>query len=412
LRAAAAAGLVPTRRSLLARAAAAAGIGSLAGCVAPPVSGTDYGPPDGTATATFRRGLKRHGYAAARIPDAVTPAWSLAVNPGDHTAAKASAVRDGRGNYLVPGDDGLLRSVTPGGAVNWEAATEPSSRGIHGTPTVANGLAYVGAYDGGLYAFDLATGDRVWRRSLGGSIGSSPGYRDGTAYIAVEFPAPDGSMAAVDALSGLVEWTDDAPTDHPHSTVGIDADRGLMAVGSNDGVLYGWSWPDHERAWTFRTDGAIKGPVAIYDGAAFFGSWDRGVYRVDLADGTEDWRVETDGKVMSGPGVHPGDGVVYVGSHDGDLRAIDAADGTVAWSFPTGGRITGCPAVTDDRVAFGSYDGRAYALDRSDGSEVWSVDLGAGHVTASPLVVEDGVLIAARRSAPGDPGPAVLLAAD
>jgi len=402
---------VPRRRDFLAALGGGA-LAGVAGCTAhPPVAASADRPLDAAATTTFRRGLHRRGYDPdATVPDAVTVAWERPVNPGDHTAAKASAVPDGRGNYLVPGDDGVVRSLTPAGGVNWRAETEPSTRGIHGTPTVANGDVYVGAYDGALYAFDVETGERQWRRSLGVAIGSSPGYRDGTVYVAVEHHPPDGSLAAVDAATGVLRWRDSTPTDHPHSTLAVDRERGVMVCGSNDGGLYGWSWPDPTHEWTVVTDGAIKGPVAIHDGAAFAGSWDRNVYRVDLETGDVDWTVETGGLVMSGPGIAPDEGVVYVGSHDGRLRAIDAATGEVAWRVATEGRITGCPAVTDERVVVGSYDGRVYAVERDGGDPIWTVDLGAGHVSSSPLITDDGVLVAARHGR-GEDGPVALLEA-
>ncbi|NIS30966.1 MAG: PQQ-binding-like beta-propeller repeat protein, partial [Actinobacteria bacterium] len=77
---------------------------------------------------------------------------------------------------MVPGDAGVLRRVTPDGEVAWATRVTGASRGMHGTPAIANGAVYVGAYDGALYAFDLETGERFWRRQLGDAIGSSPAY--------------------------------------------------------------------------------------------------------------------------------------------------------------------------------------------------------------------------------------------
>ena len=384
----------------------------LAGCAArpPTLSVEDRAPAsvDELASTTFRTDLRRRGYRPdVSVPTAVEAAWTLpGVNVGTHTAAKAGAVRAPDGSYLIPGDDGVVRSVSLDGDVRWRASTAASARGIHGTPTVANGTVYIGAYDGALYAFEAATGDRQWRSRLGGSIGASPGYHDGVVSIAVEFPDPSGAVFGVDAFSGEVVWRDDRPTDHPHSTHAIDRERGRFVVGSNDGTLYGWSYPDLDRLWQFDTGRPIKGPIATHDGGAAFGSWDGSIYRVSVDDGTEEWAVETPDLVMGGPAIDTDRGRVYCGAHDSNLYAIDFDTGEVTWRYDTGARIIGSATATRDHVLVGSNDGFLHAV-RADGSREWRYELG-GNVSADPLVDEDGVVVAARAT-DGQSGPAVRL---
>jgi len=393
-----------SRRAVLGAVGLAA-VGGLAGCLDVRTSGrpaerTPAAPTTtAAATATFRGGFHRRGV----FPDATVPAeprveWTLRdLNTGDHTAAKASPVATRSGDVVVPGDTGEVWRVTPDGDVVWTAAVEETSRGIHGTPTVVDGTVYVGAYDGALYAFDLGTGERFWRRKLGDAIGSSPGYHDGTVYIAVEYYEPSGAMFGVDAVSGEVVWEDRRPTDHPHSTCALDREAGRLVVGSNDGNLYAWTYPELTFVWSFSTGDAIKGPVATHDGSAVFGSWDGNVYRVALDDGSRQWAAETGGMVMSGPAVEAATDTVYVGSHDSRCYALDAATGNVRWTFDTGGRITGCPTVAGDHVLVGSYDRRCYALAKRTGEKRWAVD-GVGHVTGSPTVVDGAVYVTDRAS--------------
>ena len=392
------------RRSFL-RAAGVALAGGLAGCagVSPPVADSasldgSREPPDETASATFRGGLRNQGFLPdATVPTEVAIDWRLpAINVGDHTAAKAGAVLDPAGNYVIPGDTGDVTSLTPAGDVRWVAETNPSGRGIHGTPTIANGLVYVGAYEGSLYAFDLETGDRVWRADLGDAIGSSPKYHDGTVYIAVEYYEPSGAVFGVDALTGEVTWRDGRPTDHPHSTIAIDRDAGRLVVGSNDGHLYAWSFPDLERLWTFETGGPIKGPIATFDGGAFFGSWDENVYRVSLADGSEEWAYDTGADVMGGPAVDPEAGTVYVGGHDSTLHAFDAESGEERWAYETGGWIIGAATATPEHVLVGSYDSNLYAIRAESGEPEWSIGAGGGHVSSDPLIADSGIVFTER----------------
>ncbi|MGM0591162.1 MAG: PQQ-binding-like beta-propeller repeat protein [Halobacteriota archaeon] len=386
-----------TRRSVL-RAGALAGTAGLAGCVDLLGSSTPAGPPDEFASASFRGGLRNHGYRPdVTVPDAVTPAWTVDnVNVGDHTAAKAGAVRDPDGNYLISGDSGEVRSVTLDGEQRWVSKAGNSTRGIHGTPAIANGLLYIGAYDGAMYAFDLDSGDQVWRNDLGGSIGSSPKYHDGVVYIAVEYPTPSGSVCGVDALTGERVFYDGTPTDHPHSTIAIDREAGRLVVGSNDGNLYGWSYPELDQLWTFQTARAIKGPIATYDGSAFFGSWDGGVYRVALDDGTEEWAIQTADMVMGGSSIDTDADVLYIGGHDTKLHALDVATGDEHWAYETDDWIIGSPTVTHDRILVGSYDGNLHAVEAASGERVWTYDVPGGRVSAEPLVDDDGIVVAAR----------------
>jgi outer membrane protein assembly factor BamB len=404
---------VTSRRGLLAAGLAAGA--ALAGCLEAPgengVTGADATATDTTtgdgsgdtaspaarADATFRGGLRRQGYHPdVTVPAAVEREWEVSgINKGDHTAAKASAVRSPGGDLVVPGDDGTVYAVRPDGQIRWAAATHPSAYGVHGTPTVANDTVYVGAYDGAMYAFDLATGRRRWRTELGDAIGSSPAYHQGRLYVGVEFLSPsDGSLFALDADGRVLEERPD-PDDHPHSTPAVDPEAGHVVMGSNDGRCYGWEYPSLVPAWSHDTGAPIKGPVAVHDGGAVFGSWSNEILRLDLATGEEVWRYRADNDVMSGPAIDTDAGVVYVGSHDRRLHAIDFETGERRWRFDTGGWITGCPTVTAESVLVGSYDGRCYAVDPATGAERWSVRF-PGWITCAPLPVGDAVYVTER----------------
>jgi len=411
----------PSRREWLA-AVGAATTAAAAGCssLSAPTDDADADlDPGGTTEQTipagvaqFRGSLERWGYYPGEtVPDAVETAWRIPeVNTGEHSAAKASATPLPDGGVVLPGDTGELLAITADGEVRWRGETDTEGRGIHGTPAVADGRAYVGAYDGVCYAFALDSGELEWSTELGGSIGSSPLYYDGVLYVSVEFPTPEGRMFAVDAATGDVTWAepDHRPTDHPHSSPAVSLAAGRMVCGSNDGYCYCWSFPDLKFQWRFATDppdtndGEIKGPVATYDGAAFFGSWDSSVYRVDLITGEADWRFETGDLSMTGPAIDPERDVVYMGSHDDHLYALDAATGDVEWRFRTGRPLTGCATTTGDRVLTGSKDGTLYALEADSGDEVWRVEHD-GWITSAPRVV-DGEIYYAERAPDPDGG--------
>lgn len=379
--------------------AGASALAGVSGCLNfgyPTHAGVERAQP-----AQFRGGLRRRGYRDVQIPETVEIAWTVpGVNTGGHTAAKASAVEAPDGSILVPGDSGYVWSVRPDSEVRWRTRVTHAARGVHGTPAVAGGLVYVGAYDGAFSALDVETGERVWRVDLGDAIGSSPAYHDGTVYVAVEYLEPSGSVFALEATTGVTEWVDDRPTDHPHSTIAIDREVGRLVVGANDGNLYAWTYPALEFAWSYPTGRPIKGPVATDGDAAYVGSWDHHVHAVDMETGETDWTFETDSYVMSGASVV--EGTVYVGSHDGNLYALDAATGQRRWLFETDGRIIGCPTVTPGHVLVGSYDTSLYCVTR-EGEPVWRIE-NRGRVTSTPLVTENGIFYTERTPTVGEDG--------
>lgn len=379
-----------------------------AGCSAPTRTDT---PLADEPVSIFRGNVERHGYYPEQtVPESVEIAWSIpGVNVGEHTAAKSSAVIAPGGDVILPGDSRRVYRLSPDGDIRWQTKITDATRGIHGTPAIANGSVYLGAYDGVFTALDLETGAIEWQTPLGDAIGSSPAYRDGTLYIAVEYIPPDGSLFALDAATGNVVWESPRPDDHPHSTTAIDRATGTMVVGSNDGYCYGWSHPDHEFLWQFDTGEPIKGPVATFDGGAFFGSWDANFYRLDLDDGTVDWVHNARGDIMSGPAIDRDTEIVYIGSHDHSLYALDVGTGDPVWQANAGGKVIGCPTVMADRVLVGAYDesGSVTAFEKRTGEETWRVTHD-GWVTSTPRVTDGGIYYA-ERATESDSGAAYKL---
>ncbi|MDS0478443.1 PQQ-binding-like beta-propeller repeat protein [Natrinema sp. 1APR25-10V2] len=425
-----------TRRTLLSTAGTAGAVG-LAGCTA-----RQYrAPPDCGAVATaaedadgyvplpadgdvsmFRRGLRRYGYYPDEtVPDTVRKAWSFPVNRIGHTAAKSTPrpTPDGE-TVLIAGDTGTIHAVTPPGEHRWRLETGAGrSLGFHGTPAIVGDTAYIGGYDGELYAVDIPTGNVVWHtrtRDFGDAIaiGSSPAYVDGSLYVLTEHKNPaSGALWEVDAATGNPTWSDDRLWGMPHPSPAIDCEAGRLVTGSNDGVVYCWEFPSLEFAWSFQAGGEggpdgepmaggrfrlgaqIKGTIPVYDGAAFVGSWDGRFYRLDLADGSEEWSIDTGRVVMSNPAIDPGRGIVYMGGDDHYVRALDAETGDERWATDVGGRVLGSITATAESILVGSYDSHLYALNRETGDRRWRIE-NRGHVTGG-AIPRDGRIYYAER---------------
>jgi outer membrane protein assembly factor BamB len=108
------------------------------------------------------------------------------------------------------------------------------------------------------------------------------------------------------------------------------------------------------------------------DGTVYVGSNDHFVYALSH-DGSEKWRFETKGPVISSPAVLS-DGGIVVGSQDSAVYGI-AVDGKQAWKYELGMAKTSSPAVVipegatgkNTTVYIGCMCGALFCLDCSVG---------------------------------------------
>lgn len=181
--------------------------------------------------------------------------------------------------------------------LDWQAQL---GQPVYGSsPSVVNGVAYIGSLEGSLWAFDtdgcgqdLCT-QPLWRGDLGSQTLSSPTVANGFVYIdsQTSFSNNDGKLDVFDAdgcgqavcqplwkgLAGTSSGLDSAPA--------VTGDRAYVA--SYDGHLYVFD--------ALGCGAAVCQPL---------------------------WRASLGAPSNSSPVVH--DGVVYIGSTDGNLYAFDA----------------------------------------------------------------------------------------
>ena len=90
--------------------------------------------------------------------------------------------------------------------------------------------------------------------------------------------------------------------------------------------------------------------------AVVVGSEDGRLYAYDAKTGEprDGFPFRAEDKIWSTPVIK--DGVVYFGSHDKHIYAVSLADGTLKWKFLTGGTVAGRPLLFRDMVIVGSFD--------------------------------------------------------
>ena len=205
--------------------------------------------------------------------------------------------------------NGVFRPVFPQhNAKLWRDYTN----GSESYPVTANGTVYIGARDGKLHAFDVASKTQTWVYQLGGFIEAAPAISDGILYAA----SGDGTVYA------FINATEDAPTKDPrqmgivvHDTAPVYTTKEGMSVllNLNDGVrlpivqsLDDWyevELPNGAHGWL---DKFAFGEFAETDGILFnttFGR-ERGLpaadpRRMQLIEGGEFPHWSPDGKLVA-----------------------------------------------------------------------------------------------------------------
>ncbi|MBV9231917.1 MAG: protein kinase, partial [Chloroflexi bacterium] len=81
----------------------------------------------------------------------------------------------------------------------WVASTGST---VNSSPSVSNGVVYIGSDDHKIHAFDAANGALRWSVLTGGRVYSSPAVSNGIVYIG----STDGTLYALDAATGVSRW--------------------------------------------------------------------------------------------------------------------------------------------------------------------------------------------------------------
>jgi len=196
-------------------------------------------------------------------------------------------------------------------AWTWMPARVGTAAGLVGktltsSPTVVNGVIYIGANNGNFYALDESTGAVIWSDFIGYVTKSTCGARGFSATatvtpdpvtgnLTVYVNAPNGYLYALDAASGAIEW---------QSVVGIPSPT------QND--YFAWSSPTVAGGTVFVgissmcDNPLVRGGVLAFD--QHTGAQTASYYNVPAGD--------VGGSVWSSVAIGP-DGTVYADTGNG-----------------------------------------------------------------------------------------------
>lgn len=308
-------------------------------------------------------------------------------------AAAPAVLADG--TVLLAGRDERLYAIRRDGTLAWE---RPLGIGADGTstPCAVVGRAIVGDATGCVTAFDLATGERLWRRKLGVGPAAAVAPGEKLPIVAVDGA---GRIYGIDPLDGGDAFPPvEGPARVTHAPV-IDAETGLVYVIFDDGNVLGVTGAKGEIRSKFAAGGRPGTAATIYRSGSvglFLVATDDGVLRAyGLPDGAPRWRFSVGEGLGAGPVVAPpgvGPDLILAGT-TGGLHALKPTDGAVFWSVEVKGGVIARPAARGSAVYVGTSEGLvSYPVE--GGKERW-IFRTPREVVAPPVPCAGGVLLAA-----------------
>lgn len=290
----------------------------------------------------------------------------------------------------------------------WRYQTEGA---VRTSAAIVDGVAYVGSYDGWLYALDIGTGRRLWRFPAESPITGAPSVCDDEIFFGTE--AGDVFCVAQPRKggppTGQLVWRYNASASVTASP--LVTDSGLVIVGSCDSYIYALDRYTGKLVWKIATGGPVLAsaskvghriPAGVDDtgkptsrsAGVLVGSSDGKLYAIEEVAGQVIWTFTSDGPITAAPVLY-GDRL-YLTNRSGSLYALQPATGRQLWTQRIAGSISHSPAVDDQRVYVGTTEGGVFALDNTTGKMIWQCDLRAT-LAASPTLVSGQIMYLASR---------------
>lgn len=151
----------------------------------------------------------------------------------------------------------------------------------------AHGLIYVSTSTG-LYALNAANGNEAWRFETQMPLGNSPTVANGVLYVG----GYDRKLHALNAINGQHLWSFNG------ADAGYDTNplvvNGIVYAGNRDGKMYAigahGTANQGQEIWSYETDGAIHLSAAFYNGNIYFASNDMYAYALNANNGNLVWK--------------------------------------------------------------------------------------------------------------------------
>jgi outer membrane protein assembly factor BamB len=223
----------------------------------------------------------------------------------------------------------------------WKFTTNGS---VISSPSVADGIVYVGSQDKNIYALGAWSGNLIWNFTTQDAIESSPAVANGKVYTGGD----DGYVYCLDAYKGTFIWKTFVNGDQPFTFGNLVLKSspvisgGMVYIGSLDGYMYALNANNGGILWRTKTEGPIESSPAVANGAVYFTSQEPtagALYKLDANTGAVIWKQQLPYEIsfaggtemLGSPSVAAG--MVFASSNWGTYYAINAITGNITWKF-------------------------------------------------------------------------------
>jgi outer membrane protein assembly factor BamB len=224
---------------------------------------------------------------------------------------------DGDSVYIGAADGTLVALDAASGAVRWTAAVSTSGAEVH-SPAYAAGRVYASEAGGDFVAVDASNAAIAWRMPTGSTSTGTSVVADGVAYVG-SYDGIGGSLSAFDSATGRLVWNVAEPLWAPAVSNGV-------AYAGGEGVLVALSASTGSELWRFELGGLVRAPT-VADGIVYVpAEGEHRVYALEAASGRVLWTFDVDSQPVCC--VVPAHGSAFVGTLNGGIYAI-GSDGSV-----------------------------------------------------------------------------------
>lgn len=308
---------------------------------------------------------------------------------------------DGRGKDRSK-DPTPLVQITPSVNVSklWGASLGKGEEhlGVAQRPAIADGRVYAAAVEGGVSAFDLRSGQSVWRYASELPLTGGPGAGEGLVVVG----SLEGDVIALDAATGAEKWKSKVANE---VLVAPAVGGGMVFVHSNDGRVTALDAGTGERRWFYSADVPAltvrgNGAMTVGPGILFVGNDNGTLTALSMTDGGVVWTTpvaQPEGRSelermadVDGPALLDNT-TLYATSYKNHTVAIDGPSGQLIWDRENGGpRGLG---LSNSAVVVTDPTGKVWGLDKNTGSSLWQQDGLAYRNTSAPAVQGDYAVV-------------------
>ena len=287
--------------------------------------------------------------------------------------------------------DSMHSSTAQVGPSNLSLAWKFTTNGaIISSPSVSDGIVYVGSQDKNIYAIGAWSGNLIWKFATKDAIESSPAVVNGKVYTGGD----DGYVYCLDAYKGTLIWETFVNGNLPFTFGNLVLKSSpvvygdIVYVGSLDGCMYALNSNNGNIIWKTKTNGPIESSPATDDGAVYFTSEEPtagALYKLDAKTGDAIWKQQLPygysfvggNEMLGSPSLAAG--MVFASSNWGVYYGINASTGDIVWKFTN-------PTAIEFIVSSPIYvNGELFIIDKfnlaclnaMNGHTIWSTYTGA-----------------------------------